>query len=294
MADPLKISELNENTSGADADLLPHVNDPSGTPETMKMTFSNFWNYIKSKADSVYEALGGGGGGASWKNAVLVATTANINVDNPPASIDGISLTADDIVLVKNQTTTSENGIYVWNGLSTPMTRHSSASTFALLEGAVVRIKKGTANANTVWAQTAVDGTIDSSSVTWVEQAASKTELDDAVADAVAAQYMTIKTVQTANYSLAAGDENTLIPFDATSGNLTLTIPLEATHDFSAGAFIEVTKDDSGGNTVTITGASGVSLYSAGGELIISEQFAGASLLYRGSEIWQVVGRLTS
>ena len=46
-----------------------------------------------------------------WKDAVTVATTANITLSGEQ-TIDGI-LTAADRVLVKNQSTASENGIYV-------------------------------------------------------------------------------------------------------------------------------------------------------------------------------------
>ena len=48
----------------------------------------------------------------TWKLPVRVATTANITLSGLP-TIDGIVVKSGDRVLVKNQTTTSENGIYV-------------------------------------------------------------------------------------------------------------------------------------------------------------------------------------
>lgn len=48
----------------------------------------------------------------NWKNAVRVATTANITLSGLQ-TIDGITLVAGDRVLVKNQSTASQNGIYV-------------------------------------------------------------------------------------------------------------------------------------------------------------------------------------
>ena len=51
-------------------------------------------------------------GGVAFKAPVKAATTANITLSGEQ-SIDGVSCVTDDRVLVKNQTTASENGIYV-------------------------------------------------------------------------------------------------------------------------------------------------------------------------------------
>lgn len=47
-----------------------------------------------------------------WKNSVVVASTANLDL-NGTETIDGIAVVAGQRVLVKNQTTGSQNGIYV-------------------------------------------------------------------------------------------------------------------------------------------------------------------------------------
>ena len=104
--------------------------------------------------------------GVNWKDSVRVKTQGNVNLSAPGATIDGITMTSGDRVLVASQTTTSQNGIYVWNGASTPATRSLDASTFAELEAAVVVVEEGT-DAGTLWRQTAVNGTIDSSAVSW-------------------------------------------------------------------------------------------------------------------------------
>ena len=49
---------------------------------------------------------------ADWKSSVRAATTANITLSGAQ-TIDGVSVIAGDRVLVKNQTTGSQNGIYV-------------------------------------------------------------------------------------------------------------------------------------------------------------------------------------
>lgn len=105
--------------------------------------------------------------GLAWKDSVRVKTQANLDLSAPGASIDGISLSNGDRLLVASQTTASQNGIYIWNGASTAATRALDASTFAELEAAVVTVKEGT-DAGTTWRQAAINGTIDSSTVTWV------------------------------------------------------------------------------------------------------------------------------
>ncbi len=54
--------------------------------------------------------IGGGGGGG----AVIVRAASNANISSLSTlqTIDGITLVADDLVLVKNQTTATENGVY--------------------------------------------------------------------------------------------------------------------------------------------------------------------------------------
>lgn len=104
--------------------------------------------------------------GLAWKDSVRVKTQGNVNLAAPGSTIDGISLSASDRVLVASQSSLPENGIYLWNGASTPMTRALDASTFPELEAAVVTVEEGT-DAGTQWRQTEVNGTIDSSNVVW-------------------------------------------------------------------------------------------------------------------------------
>ena len=114
----------------------------------------------KSYVDSLIEGL-------AWKDSCRVATQANLNLASPGATIDGITMASQDRVLVRSQSTTSENGIYVWNGASTAMTRSLDASTFAELEQAVTTVEEGTSAAVT-YRQDQINGTIGSSSISWV------------------------------------------------------------------------------------------------------------------------------
>jgi hypothetical protein len=113
----------------------------------------------KGYVDSLVEGL-------AWKDSCRVATQANINLSSPGATIDGITMVSGDRVLVRAQTTAAQNGIYVWNGAAVAMSRALDASTFAELEQAITTVEEGT-SAGASYRQDQVNGTIDTSTVTW-------------------------------------------------------------------------------------------------------------------------------
>lgn len=113
----------------------------------------------KAYVDSAIEGL-------AWKDSARVGTQSNLNLSSPGATIDGVTMASQDRVLVRNQSTQSENGIYVWNGSSTAMTRSLDASTFAELEQAAITVEEGT-DAGATFRQTQVNGTIGSSNIIW-------------------------------------------------------------------------------------------------------------------------------
>lgn len=104
--------------------------------------------------------------GLAWKDSVRVKAQGNLDLTSPGATVDGISLSTGDRILVASQSTLSQNGIYIWTGAATPATRSLDASTFAELEAAVVGVEEGT-DAGTQWRQTQVNGTIDTDDVEW-------------------------------------------------------------------------------------------------------------------------------
>lgn len=105
--------------------------------------------------------------GRAWKDNVRVATQGNLNLASPGATIDGVTMSADDRVLVHVQTATEENGIYTWNGAAAAMTRTNDADSAEALEGAVTVVDEGT-DAGVTYRQTAVNFILDTDPVTWV------------------------------------------------------------------------------------------------------------------------------
>lgn len=91
-----------------------------------------------------------------------VATTENIsNLSSPPATIDGVTLTNNMRVLVKNQSTNSQNGIYIFNAGA--LTRAIDFDSSAEIQGGdFIFVTGGTQNDNTGWVQTETVTTIGS------------------------------------------------------------------------------------------------------------------------------------
>lgn len=105
--------------------------------------------------------------GLNWKDSVRAASTANLTISGPGATIDGVTMAANDRFLAKNQSTASENGIYIWNGSAVAATRALDMNSAAEVEAAVALVEEGTTNAGTTWRQTAVNVTLGSTSLAW-------------------------------------------------------------------------------------------------------------------------------
>lgn len=123
--------------------------------------------------DYVDTALATAIAGVSFKEAVRAATTANITIANPgTATFDGVTLTPSvgQRLLVKNQSTASQNGIYIFNTSSTALTRATDADSAAELQGGVVvAVDEGTTQANTMWMLSTDVVTLGTDPVTWVQ-----------------------------------------------------------------------------------------------------------------------------
>ena len=109
--------------------------------------------------------------GLSWKQPVRVATTANGALATAYAngqSIDGVSLVTGDRILIKNQTTQSENGIYVAAASGAP-TRATDADSSGELQSATVYVVAGTTNADKSFSQTTDNPTVGSSNIVFAQ-----------------------------------------------------------------------------------------------------------------------------
>jgi hypothetical protein len=107
----------------------------------------------------------------SWKLAVRAASTANMAVASAVingASMDGVSLVTGDRVLLKNQTTASENGIYVV-AASGAASRATDADSAAELKGATVTVLEGTVAGDKIYRLITDNVTLGTDSLVWTE-----------------------------------------------------------------------------------------------------------------------------
>lgn len=102
--------------------------------------------------------------GVKVKQGVLAATTSDITLSGEQ-TIDGVSLVAGNRVLVKNQSLSAENGIYIVSAGT--WIRSTDADTALEITGAFVSVKNGTDNGSTGWFQSAIVTNLGSDPVTF-------------------------------------------------------------------------------------------------------------------------------
>lgn len=102
--------------------------------------------------------------GLTWLPDVRVAATGNVTVASPGAAIDGVTLATGDRVLLTAQATPSQNGVYVFQGGSSALTRASDA----IIAGSIVPVgPDGTANNNLLFTQTTDSPVVGTTALTW-------------------------------------------------------------------------------------------------------------------------------
>jgi hypothetical protein len=107
-----------------------------------------------------------------------VATTASVNLSNgleAGDTIDGVTLVAGDRVLVKDQSTATENGLYLAVS-SGAASRDPEHDTIAELSGGMVVVNQGSTNDNKIFlCTTDSDGSLGSTNITYTQVTPSNT-----------------------------------------------------------------------------------------------------------------------
>ena len=141
-------STINSTTIGATAPSTGAFTNIATTTGTITTAPSGPTDIANKQYVDYYAA------GLSWKAPVLTATSANITLSGLQ-TVNGVTVVAGDRVLVKNQSTASENGIYVAS--ATAWTYAVGADDWAEYVGAIVFIVDG-ALTGTAWYCTAQPG----------------------------------------------------------------------------------------------------------------------------------------
>ena len=121
---------------------------------------------LKSYVDSQVQASAQG---LDVKQSVRAATTANITLSGTQ-TVDGVSLVAGDRVLVKNQTTGSENGLYVVVDGGSWTRAEDADSDSEVTAGLFTFVTEGTSYADTGWViSTNDDITVGTTAITFTQ-----------------------------------------------------------------------------------------------------------------------------
>lgn len=111
--------------------------------------------------------------GVDFHQEVRVCAEGNVNISTPPAAFDGVTMSLNERVLLKDQTDPIQNGIFVYG---TPMVRSQDANSVGeLIVGSTAFVRLGTANGGEQWvvSVTSTNPWVpDSSSSTWVQNSA--------------------------------------------------------------------------------------------------------------------------
>ena len=103
--------------------------------------------------------------GLTWKQAVRVATTANLTSLSGLLTVDTITLTAGERVLVKNQSSASQNGIYTAS--ASTWSRAIDADTWDEYVGAITFVESGSQAGSAWYSSAQPGGTLGTTAINW-------------------------------------------------------------------------------------------------------------------------------
>jgi hypothetical protein len=151
-------STINSSVIGGSvpaAGTFTNIATTTGTISTNASSATDIVNYLTLQA---YAA------GISWKNPVTAATTVNITLSGLQ-TVDTVSLVAGNTVLVKNQSTASENGIYQVNAGA--WTYATGSTTWAQYVSALVFVEYGTQAGSAWYCSAQPGGTLGTTAMVW-------------------------------------------------------------------------------------------------------------------------------
>ena len=201
--------------------------------------------------------------GLDVKASVRAATTANITLSGAQ-TIDGIAIVAGDRVLVKNQTLSQNNGIYV--AASGAWARSADANTWEELVSAYTFVEEGSTYADTGWVCTInAGGTLDTTPITWSQFSGAGTYL------AGTGLTLTGNTFSITNTAVTAGS------YGSASETLTATVNAQGQLTALASTAIAIANTQvSGLGTMSTQNASSVAI--TGGSITNLTTFDGITI----------------
>lgn len=170
----------------------------------------------KAYVDSVAEGL-------HVHASVAAATTSNVTLATPPADIDGVTLVENMRILVKSQSTTSENGIYIYNGDGQLVRAADYNSASEVDAGDFVFVSGGDTYNSTGWVQENNVTTLGTDPIVWVQFSGAGTYLAGAGLTLNGSTFSVDVTPTSGNASLTNNGGAVEVKVDTNSGLQTTT-----------------------------------------------------------------------
>jgi len=274
--------------------------------------------------------------GLNVHDAVRVATTANVSLGSPLIegdiangdTIDGITLVTGDRILVKNQTSKAQNGVYVVPA-SGEAVRASDYNTVGEVDaGDFLFVQSGTVNAKTGWVQTNTITTIGTDNIEFTQfsgagtySAGTNLDLTGTTFSVIAAPtFSGLVTAsasgvafsdgtqtkegvpsrtpiiqKTAAYTLSSLTErDSLIEVSHTGGSaVTISIPTDANVNYPVGTSIDILQTNTGAVTIAAV-TPGTTTVNGTPGLKLRDQWSSATLFKRAANLWVVMGDLSA
>ena len=150
-------TKISDFDTGVRTNRLDQMSAPTGNVDINSNELTNVSDPTSAQSAATKAYVDAVKTGLDVKDSVKVATTANITLSGTQ-TIDGVAVSADERVLVKNQSTGSQNGIYDCKAGAWARSSDFDANS-EVTSGAFVFVEQGTANADSGFVLT-TDGSI--------------------------------------------------------------------------------------------------------------------------------------
>ncbi len=189
--------------------------------------------------------------GTDWKQSVRCATTgSNLAALSGLLTIDGVTVVANDRVLVKDQTTGSANGIYL--AASGAWTRSLDADANAeVTAGLSVMVTEGTTLADTQWRLTTNDSIVLGTTALVFAQIGAGTSYTAGTGISIAGSVVSIDTAVTVRKFAQTVGDGSAVSIAVTHGFNTLDVQVQV-FEIATGATVECDVTRNSVNQVTV------------------------------------------
>ena len=141
-------TKISDFDTGVRTNTLNQMAEPTGSVSFNSQNITNLADPVNTQDAATKGFVEATSQGLDVKDSCVAATTANITIStalNNGDTLDGVTLSTNDRVLVKDQSTASQNGIYV---VGSSPARAADLATGANAAGFFTFVEKGTVNAD--------------------------------------------------------------------------------------------------------------------------------------------------